>query len=76
MKHNIKIKDDVLKKSRFFRKVKHLIQVLYDEYMTRNHIETHIYKRPMRRVNLGNLKQQYDTAFWLMAPKKQAQRGR
>ena len=27
-------------------------------------------------VNLGNLKQQYDTAFGLMAPKQQAQRGR
>ena len=61
------IKDDVLKKSRFFRKVKHLIQVLYDEYMTRNNIETHIYKRPMRRVNLGDLNAQKLFNYYIQA---------
>ena len=52
------VRKDIAKMSEFFRGVENLVTVLYDEYMTRNRILSHIYKRPMKRANLGDLNAQ------------------
>jgi len=52
------VRKDIAKMSEFFRGVENLVTILYDEYMTRNHILSHIYKRPMKRANLGDLNAQ------------------
>ena len=52
------VRKDIAKISEFFRGVENLVKVFYDEYMTRNHILSHIYKRPMKRDNLGDLNAQ------------------
>ena len=52
------VRKDIAKMSEFFRGVENLVKVFYDEYMTRNHILSHIYKRPMKRDNLGDLNAQ------------------
>ena len=61
------VRKDIAKISGFFRGVEDLVKVLYDEYMTRNNIETHIYKRPMRRVNLGDLNAQKLFNYYIQA---------
>ena len=52
------VRKEIAKMSEFFRGVEDLVKVFYDEYMTRNRILTHIYKRPMKRANLGDLNAQ------------------
>ena len=61
------VRKDIAKMSEFFRGVEDLVKVLYDEYMTRNGILTHIYKRPMRRANLGDLNAQKLFNYYIQA---------
>ena len=58
--------------SEFFRGVEDLVKVFYDEYMTRNGILTHIYKRPMKRDNLGDLNVQ---SYLIITYKRMKQNG-
>jgi len=52
------IRKDVLKKSKFFEGVDGLVRILYDEYISKKFIKSHIYKRPMKLANLGELNPQ------------------
>jgi len=52
------IRKEVLQRSKFFEGVDGLIKVLYDEYFTHKFIKSHIYKRPMKMANLGDLNPQ------------------
>ena len=61
------VRKDIAKMSEFFRGVEDLVKVFYDEYMTRNGILTHIYKRPMRRANLGDLNAQKLFNYYIQA---------
>ncbi len=61
------VRKDIAKMSKFFRGVEDLVKVLYDEYMTRNGILTHIYKRPMKRANLGDLNAQKLFNYYIQA---------
>ena len=61
------VRKDIAKMSEFFRGVEDLVKVFYDEYMTRNRILTHIYKRPMKRANLGDLNAQKLFNYYIQA---------
>ena len=61
------VRKDIAKMSEFFRGVEDLVKVFYDEYMTRNGILTHIYKRPMKRANLGDLNAQKLFNYYIQA---------
>ena len=61
------VRKDIAKMSEFFRGVEDLVKVFYDEYMTRNRILTHIYKRPMKRDNLGDLNAQKLFNYYIQA---------
>ena len=61
------VRKDIAKMSQFFRGVEDLVKVFYDEYMTRNRILTHIYKRPMKRANLGDLNAQKLFNYYIQA---------
>ena len=61
------VRKDIAKMSEFFRGVEDLVKVFYDEYMTRNQILTHIYKRPMKRDNLGDLNAQKLFNYYIQA---------
>ena len=61
------VRKDIAKMSGFFRGVEDLVKVFYDEYMTRNRILTHIYKRPMKRENLGDLNAQKLFNYYIQA---------
>ena len=61
------VRKDIAKMSEFFRGVEDLVKVFYDEYMTRNQILTHIYKRPMKRENLGDLNAQKLFNYYIQA---------
>jgi len=61
------VRKDIAKMSEFFRGVEDLVKVFYDEYMTRNGILTHIYKRPMKRDNLGDLNAQKLFNYYIQA---------
>ena len=61
------VRKDIAKMSGFFRGVEDLVKVFYDEYMTRNRILTHIYKRPMKRANLGDLNAQKLFNYYIQA---------
>ena len=52
------IRPNVLKKSKFFRGVDRLVKIFYDEYISKKFIKSHIYKRPIKKVNLGDLNPQ------------------
>jgi len=61
------VRKNIAKMSEFFRGVEDLVKVFYDEYMTRNRILTHIYKRPMKRDNLGDLNAQKLFNYYIQA---------
>ena len=61
------VRKNIAKMSEFFRGVEDLVKVFYDEYMTRNRILTHIYKRPMKRENLGDLNAQKLFNYYIQA---------
>ena len=61
------VRKDISEMSEFFRGVEDLVKVFYDEYMTRNQILTHIYKRPMKRENLGDLNAQKLFNYYIQA---------
>ena len=61
------VRKEIAKMSEFFRGVEDLVKVFYDEYMTRNGILTHIYKRPMKRANLGDLNAQKLFNYYIQA---------
>jgi len=61
------VRKEIAKMSEFFRGVEDLVKVFYDEYMTRNRILTHIYKRPMKRANLGDLNAQKLFNYYIQA---------